>query len=379
MRTGWWGARIGIERRQFLPEYFALPEINAEVEKAIAAIADAGAVIIDPVDTGDTYEWFDPEFLVLMYEFKGDIANYLSGLRFGRRGTRMRTLADLIQFNIDHCEQELKFFGQEIFEISDSLSGDLNDPAYVEARALCLELTRTQGIDRVMAEHNLDAVLSPSYAFGSSAPACAGYPILSVPVSVAPNGMPAGVWLYAGFLQEPQLLRIGYAIEQLLQPRSQPQYLGAVPADPPDAGLCPATAATSVPVLAASARAGGPIHVATGRRICCHRPARAATEMPESRAAGAAPLRVTLDVAHAGNGSTRLRIALPKSERVGLTIYNVRGERVAVPLPQQVLPAGYHNVDWNGNDLHGRPLARGVYFCKLVSESLTLASRVVLK
>ena len=75
------GARIGIDRRQFLPEYFALPDINEVVERAINAMADAGAEIIDPVDPGDPFDWFDPEFVVLMYEFKGDIKTYLSGLR----------------------------------------------------------------------------------------------------------------------------------------------------------------------------------------------------------------------------------------------------------------------------------------------------------
>lgn len=371
------GARIGIERRLFSPDYFALPEINTEVEKAIQAMEAAGAVIIDPVDTGDPWEWYDPEFLVLLHEFKGDIANYLSGLRFGPRATRMRTLSDLIQFNIDHCEQELKFFGQEIFEISDSLSGDLSDPAYLAARSLCLELTQAQGIDRVMAEHNLDAVLSPSYAFGSSAPACAGYPIISVPVGVSPNGIPAGAWLYAGFLQEPQLLRLAYAVEQLLQPRSQPQFLGAVPADPPDAGLCPSSARTAVPVVAGTAQAGGPIHLASGRRICCHRPEPA--QEHDGSDAGNVPARITLEVSPTSDGSARLSFGLPQSERVGLTIYNVQGKRVAIPLPEAILPAGHHSVNWDGRDLRGRPVARGVYFCKLVSESQALASRLVLK
>ncbi|MDQ2674132.1 MAG: amidase family protein [Chloroflexota bacterium] len=261
------GLRIGIERRQFLPEYFALEPINAVVEEAIAAMADAGAEIIDPVDTGDTYAWFDAEFLVLMHEFKGDIANYLAGIRHTRRDTRMRTLADLIAFNQEHCEEEMKFFGQEIFELSEELSGDLNDAAYVEARNLCLQLTRTDGIDRVMAEHNLDAVLSPSYAFGSSAPAAAGYPVMSVPVGVSPEGIPAGVWLYAGFLQEPQLLHVGYAIEQLMSPREQPEFLGAVPADPPDAGLCDVSTSAARAARTSKAKAHGPMHPATGRAV----------------------------------------------------------------------------------------------------------------
>jgi amidase len=261
------GLRIGIERRQFDPAYFALEPINAEVEKAIAAMADAGATIVDPVDTGDTYEWFDAEFTVLLYEFKNDIAAYLSGLRHTRRDTRMRTLADLIAFNQEHCEEEMKFFGQEIFEISESLSGDLTDAEYVQARSLCLDLTRTHGIDRVMAEHDLDAVLSPSYAFGSSAPAAAGYPVMSVPVGVSPEGIPAGAWLYAGFLQEPQLLHVAYAMEQLLSPREQPEFLGAVPADPPDAGLCDVADARAARDRAAKARGRGAVHPATGRTI----------------------------------------------------------------------------------------------------------------
>ena len=230
------GARIGIERRQFLPEYFALPEINAVVEDAIVEMERAGAVIIDPVDTGDTFEWFDAEFLVLMYEFKGDIRKYLRALRQPQR-PKMRNLADLIAFNIAHCEEEMEYFGQEIFEMSNELSGDLDDRAYRQARRLCLRLTRREGIDRVMRQHNLDAVLSPSYAFGSSAPAAAGYPVMSVPVGITEPGYPAGVWLYAGFLQEPQLLRVAAGIEALFG-REQPRFLGAIPPEPPDAGIC---------------------------------------------------------------------------------------------------------------------------------------------
>ena len=261
------GARVGIERRLFQPEYFGLPEIVAVVEEAIDAMRYAGATIVDPVDTGDPFAWNEAEFTVLLYEFKHDIEIYLGGLSH----TSMRTLGDLIQFNIDHCEQEMKYFGQEIFELAESIGGDLTDRDYLKARALGRRLARDEGIDRVMAEHRLDAVLSPSYGFGSSAPAVAGYPVISVPVGLAANGWPAGAWLYAGFRQESSLIGIAYAMEQLLHARSRPRLRGAEPPEPPDAGICaaPMVAAATGPLepgnLAAILRARGHGHMRPGR------------------------------------------------------------------------------------------------------------------
>jgi amidase len=132
----------------------------------------------------------------------------------------------------------MRFFGQEIFELSQSTSGDLRDPEYLKARALCLELGRDKGIDRALAKHNLDAILSPSYAFGTSGPAVAGYPLISVPVGISSKGRPAGIWLSGGFLSEPKLIALAYAIEQLLDARTPPRFRGDLPPKPPNAGIC---------------------------------------------------------------------------------------------------------------------------------------------
>jgi hypothetical protein len=51
-----------------------------------------------------------------------------------------------------------------------------------------------------------------------------------------------GIWLSGGFLSEPTLIAIAYAIEQLLDARSRPRFLGHVPPEPPDAGLCASSA-----------------------------------------------------------------------------------------------------------------------------------------
>lgn len=78
------------------------------------------------------------------------------------------------------------------------------------------------------------------------------------------------MWLYAGFLQEPQLIHVGYAIEQLLSPREQPEFLGAVPADPPNAGLCDVTTSGARAARTRAARRHGPMHPATGRKVKTH-------------------------------------------------------------------------------------------------------------
>jgi len=178
--------------------------------------------------------------------------------------TSLRTLADLIAFNLAHCEEEMRYFGQELFELAESTNGDLSDPVYLDARALSLQLTRAEGIDRVLQDDGVDAIVAPSYSFASSPAAVAGYPNIAVPVGLTPEGKPAGLWMYAGFLQEPQLLAMAYDLEQEIQPRSAPGFLGAVPDEPPDAGLCSAAPSS---LRRTSGRFRMPYHLGTGKRF----------------------------------------------------------------------------------------------------------------
>ena len=196
------GKRIGVDRRYFTPDYGGEPDLIAVAQLGIDAMASLGATIVE-VDTGDAFEFFDAEFTVLLYEFKVQIAEYLAGLS----NTSMRTLADLIDFNLKHCPEEMRFFGQEIFELAEATSGDLTDPVYLDARALCLRLTRDEGIDRVLRNRNVAAIVAPSYSFASAPAAVAGYPNIAIPVGLTPRGKPAGLWMYAGFLQEPNCWR----------------------------------------------------------------------------------------------------------------------------------------------------------------------------
>jgi amidase len=224
--------------------------ITAVFNDALATMRRAGATVIY-VDGGDPLKYFDDELTVLLYEIKADMAAYLAPLR----NTAMRKLADLIQFNKDHCTEEMKYFGQEWFVQAETTAG-LSDPLYLAARANCIRRTRAEGIDRVIREQHVDAIVAPTYSFGTAPAAVAGYPSISVPFALTTDGHPAGVWMWSGFLQEPRLLSLAYALEQLRPaPRATPTFAGAVPAEPPDAGICSPSIASRAAPTAAGRRA----------------------------------------------------------------------------------------------------------------------------
>jgi amidase len=227
------GARIGVDKAFRSGDFGPADDgISAVFDSALAAMARSGATIVD-VDTGSPLNYGDDEYTVLLYELKVDMAAYLAQLR----NTQMRTLADLIAFDKAHCAEEMKYFGQEVFELAEATTG-LRDPIYLAARAGCLQKTRAEGIDRVIAQHHVDAIVAPTYSWGTSPAAIAGYPSMSVPFALTREGRPAGVWMYSGFLQEPKLLALAYALEQARPPRATPTFTGTVPPEPADAGLC---------------------------------------------------------------------------------------------------------------------------------------------
>ena len=225
------GARIGVDRRPFR-DAKGDAGLNEVAERAFATMVSLGATLVDPIDPPETKDIEEAELTVLLTEFKVDIEVYLAGLR----RTTLRTLADLIAFNDDHCETELRHFGQELFEVAEATTG-LDDPDYRAARALCLEVTRTNGIDRVLADNRLDAIVAPGYG-DTSAAAVAGYPSLAVPTGVTADGRPGGVRFIAGFLAEPTLVRLAYDLERATGARPVPRFLGELPSFPPDAGIC---------------------------------------------------------------------------------------------------------------------------------------------
>jgi amidase len=251
------GARLAYDHRYVEGDFGPGDDATlVVVDGVLDALRDAGAEVVDVTSVDPTQPDasgripFDDELTVLLFEFKVQIAEYMAPLRH----TDMRTLADLIQFNLDHCDTELRYFGQEIFELAEATSGDLADPEYLAA------LATNQGFGKDVIDgfitQGFDAIITPSFSFGTSPAAVSGYPSMAVPVGYTPTGRPVGLWLAAGFMQEPTLIRLGYAIEQLLQARVAPTLAGAVRPEPPLFAGCPTPVATPAISSSASAHRG---------------------------------------------------------------------------------------------------------------------------
>jgi amidase len=227
------GARIGVLRKYVTGySYFT----DAIFEAALQTLRDAGATLVDPADppSADEINTNSPEFTVLIYDFKADVNAYLAT----RSGLSVRTLADLIAFNNSHAAQEMPYFQQEIFELAQATT-DLTDPVYLQALDRNHSLSREQGIDAVLQQYGLDALVAPTgspawptdlinsdHFLGASSgyAAMAGYPIVNVPAGFA-FGLPVGLSFIGTAFSEPVLIRLAYAFEQATKVRQAPRFV----------------------------------------------------------------------------------------------------------------------------------------------------------
>jgi len=77
------------------------------------------------------------------------------------------------------------------------------------------------------------------------------------------------------------------------------------------------------------------------------------------------------------NPVTTVEFSLARRGRVDIKVYEVSGAMVRV-LAGEVMEAGAHEVVWDGTNGEGRPLASGVYFCRMRSGEFAGARKMVL-
>ena len=216
---------------------------NAVFDEALAVLRAQGAELVDITEfpQQQRQDVSRNELTVLLTELKQDMNAYLATLP---PSVRSRTLADLIAFNREHAATEMPLFGQDLFEQSEATQG-LNDD-YRRARETSLRLAGAEGIDRLLREHNVVALIAPTRpaawqidaVHGDVSPgggpagslaAVAGYPHLTVPMGQI-RGLPVGLSFIGPKWSDALILSLGYAYEQASHRRIEPRFLGSIEA-----------------------------------------------------------------------------------------------------------------------------------------------------
>lgn len=223
------GVRIGVGRG-----FMGFSEqVDLLMEEALGLMEGQGAELVE-VDGRVASGGGGDSFTIMLYEFKHGLNRYLAALD---EKVQVRNLADVISFNSDHAKEVMPFFQQEILEMAEG-KGDLQSGEYLEALDRSLKGAREEGIDRVMDEHQLDAMVAPTggpawvtdlvlgdrHGGGSSSPASrAGYPNVTVPMG-AVHGLPVGLSFFGRAWSEPVLLKVAYAYEMASRKRRVPTF-----------------------------------------------------------------------------------------------------------------------------------------------------------
>ena len=164
------------------------------------------------------------EFEVLMHELNEDLAAYLTG----RTGTRVKSLNDIVKFNIKNSSAEMQHFGQEYFEQALQLGGRNSD--YEKLRKENLDWAINRVLNPAFA--GFDILIGETYApawksnlgdgddFSSAtwitmAPAIAGTPIGCLPMGLV-DGLPVGVGIVSRANEEARLIAAMVKMEKVL-------------------------------------------------------------------------------------------------------------------------------------------------------------------
>jgi amidase len=221
------GKRIGV-LRQAMGFH---PDVDASMRTAIDAMKARGADLVD-VKMATYNNWNDSELSVLLYEFKDGLNAYLKS-----SGTQQSSLEALIAWNKTNADRAMPFFGQELFEQAQA-KGPLTDAAYRKARDASRRLAGREGLLAVLDREKLDALIAPSTSpawptdlvlgdhfvgAGYGVAAVAGTPSLTVPVGES-HGLPIGLTFMGRAYSEPQLIALGYALEQITKARKAPEF-----------------------------------------------------------------------------------------------------------------------------------------------------------
>lgn len=228
-KNGLEGKRIGLYTGSF-GTHFKVDEL---MNQAVAFLESQGAEIIE-VDEIYNAEVDSYSFQIMLYEYKDGLNKYFQSLG---PDAPIKNVEELIAFNLSDSI-ELQYYNQKYLEMAQEM-GSVDSQEYQELLAKMLKGAREEGIDKVMNELNLDAIIAPTgtpawqtdlingdfYQLGSSSAAAqSGYPSITVPMGFV-GELPVGISFFGRAWSEPKLIEIAYAFEQGTLVRKAPLFL----------------------------------------------------------------------------------------------------------------------------------------------------------
>ncbi|GEA09332.1 hypothetical protein KUL42_40930 [Alteromonas sp. KUL42] len=215
------GVRIGVVRYRQGDN----PQVISKYNQALKQLSELGATLVDIREFEQPEHFWSDSYSVLLSEFHTSINHYLSTTP---ASLPVNDLASLIAFNSNN-PREMALFNQDIFQKS-LLAEPIESESYLTARQLVQSAAGKEGIDKLMAQRNVDILVAPSNSpaflidgvYGDHSPvgfigigylaAVAGYPHLTLPIGAIKN-LPVGLSFIGGKWQDEDVLRIGQIFE----------------------------------------------------------------------------------------------------------------------------------------------------------------------
>lgn len=222
------GKRIGFYTAPLGQNY----RVDTIMKTAVAYLKSRGATVveIDRIESGNVGR---QSFQVLMYEFRDGLNKYFAALGPEAPVKNVDELWRLTQED----SITMQYFDHDLIRQATEI-GDLSSPEYQRSLQKMLEAYRDNGIDRVMEENQLDAIIAPTGGpawktdltlgdkfgvFSSSPAARAGYPSVTLPMGNM-DGLPLNMSFFGRAWSEPTLLAMAYAYEQGTKHRIVPTF-----------------------------------------------------------------------------------------------------------------------------------------------------------
>lgn len=208
--------------KEFLTENFTLkgkkigalkPLLTDSIYKAnVEKLKEAGAEVIEITPPEISFDGF---LTLLNIDMKHDLPKYIAS--FANKNVSVKSVKDVVDFNLKDSIVRAPY-GQQLF---DGIVKDSTTLAQLEVVKDSLSYNGKKFLQAIQSQ-NLDAIVSINN-YHSGIAAVAKYPTLAMPMGYKKSGEPIGLTFIGKPYSEKELLKLGYAFEQLTKARKTPE------------------------------------------------------------------------------------------------------------------------------------------------------------